>query len=247
MSDAPDPARPLPTAAFEEALGRCEFVVARRWAAATVAGPRGAGKTTLLDAATPLLASDGVDVIRFGREPYEKFGTRLVHSVEAGRHVAVLADDLDTLPTAIVTALAQIVRGVSRRDDGSPAVTCVATATDPAAVPAFFTEGSLPIALGPMTRPETDAYLRLRLARLGRPENALPPATRRRLFAISGGIPGTADKLLDVALAERDVRADVLVRPESVDVAAGVLGLAMPAAVVTSEKEVIPAEEPVEV
>ncbi|MEM1062030.1 MAG: hypothetical protein AAGJ97_06845 [Planctomycetota bacterium] len=221
-----DPTRPLLTAAFEEALGRCEFVVARRWAAATVRGPRGVGKTTLLEAAAPLLASDGVDVIRFGRDPYEKFGIRLVASVESGRHVAVLADDLDMVPAQVAHALAQIVKGVSRRDDGSPAVTCVATATDPDALPAFFRSGSLPITLGPMTRAECDDYATLRVTRLGLAAVALPVATRDRLFAYSAGTAGTLDRLLDVAIAEKDVRADTLVRPESVDTAAAELGIA---------------------
>jgi type II secretory pathway predicted ATPase ExeA len=219
------------TAAHDEALARCEFLLQRRRPWGLISGPAGTGKSALLrrlrSDSRALLGTSAVWMDATGagdeqllyeiaqglglggvsRDPMQvsiAIRDRLDGQAQCEERRLVLIDHLDSAADSLLPSLRQLLRGASVNG----AFTVIAAARVPLSAELQEIDldfGSVAIEAPPLGRDETNEYLRGALRRGSLHERSFDLDAFDALFRLSGGRPRQIDRLCELALLAREV------------------------------------------
>lgn len=249
----PDPRFLFLSRRHREALAGLVHSIDERMGFAVLAGEVGTGKTTLVHAIlaelgprvrSALLFNPGLSraelyahllsEFRLPEQPtvlaaIRALNTFLLEQFAAGTRAVVVLDEAHALPGETL----EEVRLLSNFETSQTKLLQVVLVGQPELLERLQAHElrqlrqriSLRFQLGPLTFPETVAYMRSRAQAAGGPPALFRPATFVRVYRFSGGIPRLINVLCDQALLAGFVRDHQQIGPELVRLAARDLGL----------------------
>jgi type II secretory pathway predicted ATPase ExeA len=194
-------------------------------------GEEGVGKTETLLTAASVADQSGLRSIMVSRPPEGRISLEHLSSAldEQPEHFhlpprkALLADDVDLMPSDCIDLLLSLARAAQDNPDGSPIVLC--SSVGGLSRPELAGLASLArdtIRLPPLGPAEVRQYIERSLwVAGGTTRRLISPSALKVLTSHTGGIPGTINRVMEAALTAGFARGDRMITAKTVAAAMG--------------------------